>query len=291
MLHLSIVTALWAFSFSLIGVYLAGQVDSWFAAMSRVLIATLIFLPFIKVRQVPLQTALCLMLIGAIQIGAMYGFYYHSFLYLSVPEVLLFTVMTPVYIALINDLMDKRFQAHHILVALIATLGAITIRYEQINEHFWTGLCLVQGANLCFALGQVLYKRLIQHSSISQHSCFGFFFIGALIITGAGFLLFGDSNKLPTNQLQWGILLYLGLVASGLGYFLWNKGATLVSVGALAAMNNVLVPAGILVNLVIWGKDTNLTKLAIGSVIIFLALYLDRYFEAKHSTSQAPKNN
>ncbi|KZN28633.1 hypothetical protein N480_11110 [Pseudoalteromonas luteoviolacea S2607] len=290
MLHLSIVTALWAFSFSLIGVYLAGQVDSWFAAMSRVLIATLIFLPFIKISQVPLQTALRLMLIGAIQIGAMYGFYYHSFLFLSVPEVLLFTVMTPVYITLINDCMDKRFQVHHMLVALIATLGAITIRYEQINEDFWVGLCLVQGANLCFALGQVLYKRLLQNASVSQHCSFGFFFIGALIVTGAGFMLFGDSTKLPTNQLQWGILLYLGLVASGLGYFLWNKGATLVSVGTLAAMNNVLVPAGILVNLVIWNRETSLEKLAIGSAIIFFALYLDRYFEAKYSKTQTFKN-
>ncbi|KZN40951.1 carboxylate/amino acid/amine transporter [Pseudoalteromonas luteoviolacea] len=283
MLHLSFVTALWAFSFSLIGVYLAGQVDSWFSAVSRVFIATLIFLPFIKFRQISLQNATKLMAIGAIQIGAMYGFYYHSFLYLSVPEVLLFTVMTPVYIALINDLFEKRFQPHHLLVALVATIGAITIRYEHINEQFWIGLCLVQGANLCFALGQVCYKRLLHHTPLPQLSCFGFFFIGALVVSGAGFVIFGDSNKLPTTQLQWGVLLYLGLIASGLGYFLWNKGATLVSVGTLAAMNNVLVPAGILVNLVIWNRDESLTKLAIGSAIILLALYLDRVFEAKKS--------
>jgi len=134
-------------------------------------------------------------------------------------------------------------------------------------------------------LGQVLYKRIQQDVALAHHCCFGFFFIGALLVTALGFMLFGDANKLPTTQLQWGILLYLGLIASGLGYYLWNKGATLVSVGTLAAMNNLLVPAGILVNLVIWNRNESLTKLLIGSVIILLALYVDHRFETHKQPS------
>ncbi|MCG7548142.1 carboxylate/amino acid/amine transporter [Pseudoalteromonas sp. Of7M-16] len=278
--YLSFVTVLWAFSFSLIGVYLAGQVDSWFAAFSRVAIALLVFLPFTKLTDVKPQIAVKLMAIGAIQIGLMYGFYYHSFLYLSVPEVLLFTVMTPVYITVISDLLERRMRLHHLFVALIATSGAITIRYAELNEDFWFGLMLVQGANICFALGQVLYKRLLATEQLpAQHTCFGFFFFGALIITGLSYIILGNENKLPTTQLQWGILIYLGLVASGLGYFLWNKGATLVSVGTLAVMNNVLIPAGVIVNIVIWNKNTELTSLLIGSGIICVALLLNFMFE------------
>ncbi|PTT48039.1 EamA family transporter, partial [Aeromonas sp. HMWF016] len=66
--------------------------------------------------------------------------------------------------------------------------------------------------------------------------------------------------------------LWLGVGASGLGYFLWNKGATLVSSGVLAIMNNALIPAGLLVNLLIWGKDTDLTRLAIGGVLMLASL-------------------
>ena len=44
------VTVLWAFSFSLIGVYLAGQVDSYFAVLMRVGLAALVFLPFLRPR-------------------------------------------------------------------------------------------------------------------------------------------------------------------------------------------------------------------------------------------------
>lgn len=45
MRYLLFVTVLWAFSFNLIGEYLAGQVDSYFAVLTRVLLAGLVFLP------------------------------------------------------------------------------------------------------------------------------------------------------------------------------------------------------------------------------------------------------
>ncbi len=274
------VTGLWAFSFSLIGVYLAGQVDAWFSVLMRVSLAMLVFLPFIKFRQTPRPVALKLMAIGAIQLGAMYGFYYQSFLFLSVPEVLLFTVMTPIYITLINDLLERRFNVGFIISALIAVAGAAGIRYQGIDEGFIQGFLMVQGANLCFGLGQVSYKRLIESSQaqLPQLTLFGWFFIGAFIVVVPCFLALGNMEKLPTTPLQWGILVYLGVIASGLGYFAWNKGATLVNVGALAVANNLLIPAGILVNLVFWNRDADIVRLVIGGAVIISALYINQWF-------------
>jgi drug/metabolite transporter (DMT)-like permease len=70
-------------------------------------------------------------------------------------------------------------------------------------------------------------------------------------------------------------LIYLGVIASGLGYFVWNKGACLVNAGALAIMNNALVPAGLVVNILIWNRDVDLMRLAIGGVIILLSLWVN----------------
>ena len=278
MSYLAFVTCLWAFSFSLIGVYLAGQVDAWFSAFSRVALATCVFIPFLFRSRIPKDLILKLMAIGGVQLGLMYGFYYHSFLFLSVPEVLLFTVMTPVYITLLYDVLDRQFNGKYLLVAVIAVIGAVAIRYENLDGEFLFGLLLVQGANLCFATGQVTYKRLMQDSELDHKTVFGWFFVGALVVSLLFFLLFGNTDKLPTTSTQWGILIYLGLVAAGFGYFAWNKGATLVDVGALAVMNNVLIPAGILVNLVIWNRDADLIRLAIGGGIILLALWINQKF-------------
>ncbi|MGO2331665.1 MAG: carboxylate/amino acid/amine transporter [Pseudoalteromonas nigrifaciens] len=278
MAYLFAVTLLWAFSFSLIGVYLAGQVDAWFSVLIRIALAALIFLPFLKVKQTPKPLALKLMLIGAVQLGAMYSFYYHSFLYLSVPEVLLFTVMTPLYITLLNDALEKHFNPRFFIVAIIAIGGAVAIRYEGISSDFLLGLLLVQAANLCFAIGQVAYKRLMSNSTLEHKSVFCWFFIGALCVALVCYLLFGNTDKLPTTTTQWSVLIYLGIVASGFGYFVWNKGATLVNVGALAVMNNLLIPAGIIVNVLIWNRDADLFRLAIGAGIILAALLVNQYF-------------
>ncbi len=283
MSYLLSVTLLWAFSFSLIGVYLAGHVDSWFSVLIRIGLATLVFLPFLRPKQVPLPIAAKLMLIGAIQLGIMYVFYYQSFLYLSVPEVLLFTVMTPIYITLLNDSFEGKFHPHFMISAVIATLGAIAIRYNGIDSDFLIGFSMVQAANLCFAIGQVCYKRLMKDQKFEQKTVFGFFFIGAFIVAIICYGIFGNSEKLPTTTTQWGILIYLGTVASGLGYFMWNKGATLVNVGVLAVMNNLLIPAGILVNLLIWNRDADILRLSLGGGLILIALLVNQQLEKKRN--------
>ncbi|MBU2970996.1 carboxylate/amino acid/amine transporter [Pseudoalteromonas sp. C2R02] len=286
--YLISVTVLWAFSFSLIGVYLAGQVDAWFSVFMRIGLAMLVFLPFLKLSHIPRTTALKLMGIGAIQLGLMYVFYYQSFLYLSVPEVLLFTVMTPIYITLLNDAFERKFHLNFMLTALLATSGAVAIRYNGINANFILGFVLVQGANLCFATGQVCYKRLMttqqNEQNLEQKAVFAWFFIGAFCVASVCYLIFGDTTKLPTTDLQWGVLIYLGIVASGLGYFAWNKGATLVNVGALAIMNNLLIPAGIIVNLVIWNRDADVLRLVFGGLLIVMSLVLNQWLEKRRKT-------
>ena len=282
--YLISITLLWAFSFSLIGVYLAGQVDPWFSVLIRIVLATLVFLPFLRIKETPKPVMFKLMMIGAIQLGLMYSFYYHSFLYLTVPEVLLFTVLTPIYITLLNDAIDRCFNPTFFFAAIVAVLGAVAIRYESINTNFVIGLLLVQAANLCFAIGQVTYKRLMSDSGLDHKMVFGWFFIGALCVAVVCYLLFGNINKLPTTMTQWSVLIYLGIIASGIGFFAWNKGATLVNVGTLAVMNNLLIPAGIAVNVLIWNKEADLFRLSIGAGIILAALFINRNVNSKRAS-------
>lgn len=55
MLHLAGVTVLWAFSLSMIGIYLAGQVDGYFAISTRIGLALRLFLPMLPVRRFRIQ--------------------------------------------------------------------------------------------------------------------------------------------------------------------------------------------------------------------------------------------
>lgn len=283
------VTVLWAFSFSLIGVYLAGQVDSYFAVLMRVGLAALVFLPFLRPRLLKGRQRWLLMGLGAVQLGVMYLFFYQSFLLLSVPEVLLFTIFTPIYITLLDDALFGRFTPFYLATAALAVLGAAVIRYADVDSGFWLGFLVVQGANLCFALGQVGYRRLSAAlpDALPRHSVFAWFYLGALLVAVPAFAFLGNAAALPTTGVQWGVLLWLGLVASGLGYFLWNLGAVRVDAGALAIMNNALIPAGLVVNLVIWNRDADLARLGLGGAIILAALLLNEWWVRRRSAEAA----
>lgn len=275
---LILITILWAASFSLIGVYLAGQVDGYLVVFIRMALALLTVLPLFRWQSLRSDRRQLLKLagIGAVQIGLMYLFLYHAFIYLSVAEVLLFTIFTPLYITLIDELILNRRHLPLIwwLAAAISVAGAAVIRYQPLSADFVTGFFLIQAANACFALGQVAYKRLPTGAKVAQSQQFAAFFFGATVVAAIGVVAFADFAKLPTTTLQWGILIWLGVVASGLGYLGWNLATKQVNTGQLATMNNALIPAGILVNVLFWQQQTDYSRLAIGALIIVFAVWL-----------------
>ncbi|MFS1563829.1 MAG: carboxylate/amino acid/amine transporter [Candidatus Arsenophonus phytopathogenicus] len=284
---LVITTLLWAASFSLIGEYLAGQVDSWFAVLVRVALATMVFLPFLRWRGLSLKIILLYMLVGAFQLGIMYLFVFQAYNYLSVVEFLLFTVLTPLYITLFYDLLERQhLRWGYLLSAMLAVIGAAIIRYDHLSGSFWLGLLYVQLANISFAIGQVGYKRMMEIYPIPQQQAFSWFYIGACTIALFGWMIFGDVSKLPTTKIQWGVLIWLGVGASGIGYFMWNYGATQVDAGTLAIMNNMLVPAGLLVNFVVWQQHPDWLSFILGSSLLLLSLWVHRHWLYRSTLSK-----
>ena len=276
--YLSAVTVLWAFSFSLIGVYLAGKVDSDFAVLMRVAIAALVFIPFTRWQGLPRKLLAGFWLAGALQFGVTYLCLYRSFNVLTVPEVLLFTVLTPIYVTLLDDALARRFNPWSLVAALVAVGGGVIIRFERLEGEYLIGFLLLQLANATFAAGQVLCRQLLARYPTEQplHRFFGHFFLGALVLVLPSFLLFGNPDKLPQTTIQWGVLLWMGLFATALGMFWWVKGSTRVDAGTLAIMNELHVPAGLLVNILIWNREANLPRLAMGGAIILASLWLNR---------------
>lgn len=289
--YLILVALIWSFSFSFIEIYLSNQVDIWFAIFIRILLATIVFTPFFKIKGINLKLIMLLMCVGASQLSFMYFFYYHAFLYISVPEILLFKIMTPIYITLLYDILRwHQIRIVYLFTASLAVFGAAVIRYNEISDKFIIGFFLVQCANLFFALGQVGYKRIMELYSVPQHGAFSWVYLGAVLVSAMVWLLFGDIKRLPTTNSQWLILIWLGVIASGLCYFLWNYGATQVDSGTLAIMSNLIIPIGILVNVLIGHQSIVWPKFILGSFVILLAILVHRYCIVKKLTSNTTVN-
>ncbi|MDQ8180897.1 EamA family transporter [Pelagicoccus sp. SDUM812005] len=277
MLYLIAVSLLWAFSFGIMG-RLTG-LDSTFVASVRLSIAFLCFLPFFRPKKLNTSESLCLLGIGALQFGVMYVSYIKAYAFLPSHLVALFSVLTPLYIVLAHELTHRRWRWSLLGCALLSIAGAAVIKYNSAPEgSIWIGFGLMQIANLSFGLGQLLYRSWKRkRSHLHDSEAIAALLFGGALLAVLGFTLFGDSSKTSPSSEQWYVLVYLGAIASGLGFFWWNKGAALSSPGVLAACNNAVVPLAMAASLFVFGEARDISsdsvlKLAIGASLIFAAI-------------------
>jgi drug/metabolite transporter (DMT)-like permease len=280
MIYLAIVSAIWAFSFGLIGNALSG-VDSFFVATVRLGCATLLFLPFLRAKEIVRGDRLRLVLIGAIQFGVMYACYMRAFQYLPSHLVAIFSILTPVYVVILHDLRQRTFSSRYLVAALLSVLGAGAIKAKTIpTGDFWIGFGLMQAAGIAFAYGQVAYRDWKQSNpQTNDRSVFALLAMGGTVCAGIAGALLSDWSTLEIKPDQWEAILYLGFVASGIGFFLWNKGASKSNPGTLAAFNNAVVPLAVVCSLFVFGEKGNLegnnfVRLAVGSLLIGTAVFL-----------------
>tara|TARA_B100000965_G_C19515902_1_gene724206 strand:+ start:360 stop:1208 length:849 start_codon:yes stop_codon:yes gene_type:complete len=271
--YLLITTILWSFSFSLIGNFLAAEMNSWTLAFLRSLVACIFFAPWINFK-IPFDYTIKMIIIGTLQIGIMYLLYLNSFNYASVQKILLFTITTPLYVFIISQLFNGEFKLTSISIIIISIIGGFIIRMTSFNIADLTALLLVQLANICFASGQVFYRRLKRYNkdTVNINTDFAFFFIGATFITLLGLIASPYNYSNPESIEQWLLILWLGGGASGVGYFLWNHGSTKVKVETLATMNNLVIPLGLFVDIIFFSGNHDFQTLIIGTLIIISSI-------------------
>lgn len=290
MIYLLLVSFLWAFSFGLIKGGLTGLPPAA-VAFARLFIAFAVFMPFLRLRTLRAGAAAKLLLTGAVQYGLMYVAYIHAYQYLEAYEVALFTVFTPIYVTMIHDLFERRIHLPAFGAVALAVAGGVVIKYQELHsEALWRGFALMQGANLCFAFGQIFYRRTMARLAVqpADRQVFGLLCLGAAL-TAALATIGTDWSGFSLTLNQAGILLYLGAVASGLGFFLWNLGARHVRAGTLAVFNNLKIPLGILVSVFVFGESTDWPRLLAGGSLMLAALYANKKMTHKKQTANKPR--
>ena len=275
---LLVASLIWAFSFGLIKTQLAG-VPPHLVAFLRLGLSTLLFAPWCRPGHIPRRTLAGLLLCGAVQYGLMYVAYLASFGYLKASEVALWTIFTPIYVVLLADLFSRTFRASDLLAAVVSVAAAWLVSRGSATADL-IGIALVQVSNLAFAAGQVWYRRLLPPAaSVRDSEVFASLYLGSALLTAipvglsAGML---DALSALTAA-QVATILYLGLVPSGLGFFLWNVGVRRSREGTAAVFNNAKVPLAIAVSWMIFEPFPTLQDLArtlLALTLITAALWL-----------------
>ncbi len=286
--YLIIATVCFSLSFGLIKSQLAG-VPSDMVVELRLLLAALIFLPFFKKSEG--KKNLIAALIGIIQFGLMYIFFLRAFKYLQGNEIVLLTTSTPILVAICSSFFGRRFKWSYLICIIFSIIGAIIVIWDNVSFNFLLkGVLLMGLSNFCFALGQVLWREYIGGSDITntphpnpppqggreQHDSqlMATAYLASAVFVFPLAVINTDFATFSLSATQWLSILYLGIIPTGIGFWLWNKGAKLVNSTTLAIMNNLKIPMGILFALVIFHERINLANFTIGSIFILTGITL-----------------
>ncbi len=275
MIYLILVSILWSFSFGIIKYGLAG-IDSAFISLMRSLIALLFFASLTLYNFKKFSFDVRLILIGAIQFGLMYVLYIQSYQYLPAYLIATFTITTPIFIGIFSQLYDNMsFSSNGKLSIILVVIGSLMMRFNVVNPlDYWLGFFLIQCANMCFAIGQIMFKRWhSKNTSVNIIYNFSQMFFGAVLITSI-FSLINSTNLSMLNTSNLYALLFLGLFSTGFGFLAWNIGATQVSNERLAVMNNAVIPIAILNSYLIFGETISLTLYLPGLILFYIAYKL-----------------
>jgi drug/metabolite transporter (DMT)-like permease len=289
MWRLIAVSIIWAFSFGLIKGKLTG-LDSGLVASIRLILCFLCFAPFIfKVSDIQMRGRL--MLLGLVQFGIMYLAYIESYQYLPSYLVAVFTIFTPFYVIALNIIFDASYRnlrtlAIALSAVMISIVGAAIIVFKTSGEDdFIIGLLILQLANIAFAIGQWNYQRWADNDSNAGNMAW--MYLGAAAFASLMSFPQLDWMQVSISNEQVLVLLYLGIIASGLCFFLWNSGSKQVSPATLAVMNNGYIPLAVVASIVLFSEEADFARLLIGGCLILLSVFISY----KTSTSKTQQSN
>jgi drug/metabolite transporter (DMT)-like permease len=275
---LLLVSLIWAFSFGLIKVRFAG-VDPTAVTSIRLAFAFLLFAPFYRRQGLAPSVLVRFALIGAVQFGVMYLFYQGSFAYLKSHEVALFTLLTPLYLALIDAVLERQWQFRHAVSAALAVAGSGIVLWRSAPTHAPVlGFLFVQISNVCFAAGQLAWRRerARLEPTLRDGSIFALPFAGALAASLIVSAFATDWTAIHLSAAQWGALAYLGLLSSGACFFWWNLGATRVNTGTLGVFNNAKVPLAVACSLLFFGESADWRRLIAGGGLMVVGVLVSQ---------------
>ena len=283
MWRLVAVSIIWAFSFGLIKGKLTG-LDSGLVASIRLILCFLCFMPFLfKVSQQKMR--LRLMILGVVQFGIMYLAYIKSYQYLPGYLVAVFTIFTPFYVIALNIIFDKNSRDPKKLTmamgaVILSIAGAAVIVFKTPGQaEYLIGFLILQLANIAFAIGQWNYQRWADQGSNAGNMAW--MYLGAALFASlVSFPQLSWSEIVISNE-QVLVLLYLGVVASGLCFYLWNSGSKQVSPATLAVMNNGYIPVAVFASIVLFSEEADLVRLTVGGSLILLSVFISYKTQSK----------
>jgi drug/metabolite transporter (DMT)-like permease len=231
--------------------------------------------------------------LGVFEFAGTYLLYTWSLMYLPSGVVAALTLMTPIFAYLIGlSVRTETFSKKALFATILGFLGAAcALPVERIfsgirlDTATLFGCALITASNLFFAIGNVLitkFERVKRWDNIITAKAQ---LVGAAVAFGAVLFTWGTPmggaapgsvtpwerlGGLAGNPRSWILPVYLGIVATGLGFFLWNRGVQKVEATKATLVGNFKGPLAVVWGAIFLGEAITL-RLVAGVVLLMVA--------------------
>jgi len=252
---------------------LVAELDPLWITTLRFLIggsALLILSTFGRSRKVNIKRSWKLVIFLAVfEFFLTYFLYLTSILYLPASKVAALTLSTPVLILILDSALKGRFPALKILLPFVfAMVGTVVLydmspRAQPLASEQLLGFAAIFLSNLSFAIASVVMRRRAGSSAIRITGV-------AQLVAGAMALVTSLAWKgIPGNLTGalWLILIYLSVVATGVGFWFWNRSVSKLGPLYPGLISNLKAPIAAVLSVIILGEVVSIVSWA---GIIFL---------------------
>ncbi len=176
-----------------------------------------------------------------------------------------------VIVPIITAFLEKRLPSRITVVsALIAVVGTVLMTMKGVHLGFTHGEFLVICGTLCYAIALIVTDKISKNDDPALISIYQLLFIGAFSLI-ASFV--AEKPVMPTSSTEWGAILWLAIVCSGVGFTLQPFGQKYTSAdraGLFTAFNPI---SAAILGVLFLHERLSLTTIA-GSLLVLLAVVL-----------------
>ena len=242
----------------------------------RALIATSVYFIYLSIRksswkQIEPRDWWYVALLGILNIPINQFFFLIGISYTSAPNVSLAYALTPVFVFIIAAIfLKERVSALKIIGIAVAVAGAIVLLSEKgfnFSSDSMKGDIFALLASLSWGLYTIIGRNFSRkygaiYSTALSMASGTFFFIPVFLVFG------GSINFAQITVLNWGQIIYLGAITSGLGYGLWFYALKRMEASKLSVFNNFQPALTAILAFLIFGTQVTPYFLVGGTMIV-----------------------
>lgn len=282
MLYLFLAMLIWASSF-VVGKIATDQIDPLLIVQYRLMIAGLVVAPYFinAYRKIPKGKHLAIWAISFALLPLCFLLQFAGLKLTSATAAIAQLGLSPLLTVLIGHFcFAKKASNKDFILNIVAFVGIFIMVYgadETNTEINLFGATLILAGSLAFIFGMYFSENVMKEISALDFTKVSMP-IGAITCLPFSLLLV-EEWRLPINTIEWGTILYLGIMCSYLAMLCWNKGIS-VSSPLLAGIFFALEPVfGILFSTLFLNENLSLLSwigiaIVMSSALIYVLLPL-----------------